>query len=160
LLVVVGMFAILAMAALAIDLATLYAAKSEAQRAADAAALAGAKAYVFSSSTSGGTVTPASICTNGAAQTTPANVLAQAAAGASLVGGVGENVTNVTCTVADAQNPQIQVTVSRTDLPTYFAKIFGRTSASVSASATAEAYNNSGAANTAQITPQSVKPWL
>ena len=42
LLVAVAMIAVLAMAALAIDVVTLYVARAEAQRAADAAALAGA----------------------------------------------------------------------------------------------------------------------
>ena len=47
-LVAVSMVGLLAMAALAIDLTTLYVAHGEIQRAADAAALAGAKAFVDS----------------------------------------------------------------------------------------------------------------
>src|SRR5260370_42270527 len=47
-LVAVAMVGLLAMAALAIDLTTLYLAHGEIQRAADAAALAGAKAFVDS----------------------------------------------------------------------------------------------------------------
>src|SRR5258708_24021638 len=47
-LMAVAMVSILAMAALAIDLTTLYVAHGEIQRAADAAALAGAKAFVDS----------------------------------------------------------------------------------------------------------------
>jgi hypothetical protein len=45
-------------------------------------------------------------------------------------------------------------------LPLFFARIFGTRVASVSASATAEAYNNSSAANTTTIQTGSVKPWL
>ena len=46
LLVAIIMFVVLAMAALAIDVSTLYVAHSEAQRAADAAAIAAARAFV------------------------------------------------------------------------------------------------------------------
>src|SRR5277367_6963974 len=47
-LVAVSLIALMGMAALAVDLVTLYAARSEVQRAADAAALAGAKALADS----------------------------------------------------------------------------------------------------------------
>src|SRR5713226_6716888 len=47
-LVALALVTLLAMAALAIDVVTLYVARSEMQRAADAAALAGAKAFVDS----------------------------------------------------------------------------------------------------------------
>src|SRR5580700_595295 len=50
-LVAISLVALLAMAALAIDVVTLYVARSEIQRAADAAALAGAKAIADSSVT-------------------------------------------------------------------------------------------------------------
>ena len=48
LLVAISLISLLAMAALAIDIVTLYSARSEIQRAADAAALAGAKAIADS----------------------------------------------------------------------------------------------------------------
>ena len=48
LLVAISLVSLLAMAALAIDIVTLYVARSEIQRAADAAALAGAKAVADS----------------------------------------------------------------------------------------------------------------
>jgi Flp pilus assembly protein TadG len=47
-LVAVAMVGLLGMVALAIDVVTLYVARSEMQRAADAAALAGAKAFIDS----------------------------------------------------------------------------------------------------------------
>jgi hypothetical protein len=58
--------------------------------------------------------------------------------------------------------------VQRTDLPTFFARIWGRTAAAVSATATAEAFNSSNSGNvgnvsTANITPvqpRCVKPWI
>src|ERR1019366_8260564 len=61
-------------------------------------------------------------------------------------------------------NPQITVTLQRTDVPTFFAHIFGRRIATVTASATAEAYNSSlplgGAGNMPPVAPSCVKPWL
>ena len=160
LLVVVGIFSILAMAMFAIDLVVLYAADGEAQKAADAAALAGAKMFVSSSSTSGGTVTTADVCTTGAGTGPMANAAAAAAAQANTIGGVAASLTNVTCTLGTAENPQITVTVGRTNLPLFFARVFGRQTATVNATATAEAYNNSSAANGTKIATGSVKPWL
>jgi hypothetical protein len=57
----------------------------------------------------------------------------------------------------------VTVSLQRTGLPTFFAHVFGRRTAAVSASATAEAYNP---ANTpvgtsfTPIAPRAVKPWL
>lgn len=158
LLVVVGIFSILAMAMFAVDLVVLYAANGEAQKAADAAALAGAKMLVMSSSTSGGTVTNASVCTSGAGTGPMANAAAAAAAQANTIGGVAASLTNVTCTATDAQNPQITVTVGRTNLPLFFARAMGMKSTNVTATATAEAYNNSGG-TTSLLNVGSVKPW-
>jgi hypothetical protein len=161
LLVVVGIFSILGMAMFAIDVVTLYTAKAEAQKAADAAALAGAKMFVLSGSTSGnaagGTVTPANVCATGTTSTQVANALAAAAAGANTVGGATANITNYTCSTGGNLNPTIQVTVARTDLPLFFARVFGNRLASVSATATAEAFNNTG--RTVPIGVGSVKPW-
>jgi len=163
LLVVAGIFSILAMAALAVDVATLYAANSDAQKAADAAALAGAKIFVTSSSTSGGSVDPNDVCTTGASTSPMANAAANAVAQANTVAGATAQITHITCTGTTgtpAPNPRITVTVGRSDLPLFFARIFGARVASVSASATAEAYNNSSAGNTTKIQTGSVKPWL
>lgn len=153
LLVVAGMFAILAMAALAVDVVVLYTARSEAQKAADAAALAGAKMFVASGISSNSNLT--NICGAG---TDASNVLANATAQANNIMGVAAPVTNVTCNLADLRNPRITVTVSRNDLPTFFGRIFGSRIATVSATATAEAFNNSG--TTTQVNVGSVKPWL
>src|SRR5258708_16284174 len=64
-LVAVAILGFLAMAALAIDLTTLYVAHGEIQRAADAAALAGAKAFVDS----GVTTSPSNTSLHTLAQT-------------------------------------------------------------------------------------------
>lgn len=62
-------------------------------------------------------------------------------------------------------NPQVTATVQRADLPTFFARIWGRTAFTVKASATAEAYNPSSLQGTPggpglPIAPMCVKPWL
>lgn len=163
-LVAVSLVTLLAMAALAIDVVTLYVARSEMQRAADAAALAGAKAFVDSGITSLATTDP-----NYAGVQNLAQVMAKAAinsivpqnriAGTApvLVGAPAFDFTR-------PGNPQLTVTLQRTDLPTYFARIWGSRLATVTASAVAEAYNASGSqtstGNYVPVTPKCVKPLL
>ena len=61
-------------------------------------------------------------------------------------------------------NPQITVTLQRTDLPMFFARIWGSRAMTVTASATAEAYNASSSQTSTgsyvPITPKCVKPLL
>jgi Flp pilus assembly protein TadG len=161
-LVAFSLLALLGMAALAIDVSTLYMAHGEAQRAADAAALAGAKMFANSGyTTASATVPAADVCQTSA---TPgadaaANRQAEAVAAQNTVGGQPAAVQSITCLFAGAPaNPQIAVTVQRTGLPTFFGRIWGGTANSVSATAVAEAYNPSG--STAPIQVQGVKPWL
>ena len=159
-LVALTLVSLLAMAALAIDVVTLYVAKSEAQRAADAAALAGAKAFVDS----GVTTDP----TNSSLQT-----LAQSMATAIINAMIGQNKVAGTAPqlasapsfdFSQAGNPRITVILQRTDLPIFFARIWGGTLANVSATATAEAYNASNSqtltGNLVRIAPKCVKPFL
>ncbi len=163
-LVAMSLVVLIAVAALAIDTTTLYVARTEAQRAADAAALAGARAFVDS----GTTTDPAD---------TDLPLLAQALAGNSnntgymgavlqqnKVGGVVPDLTATFDFTTHPGNPQVTVTVQRTDLPIFFARIFGRTVATVTAHATAEAYNSSnagtGATNMPPVGPSCVKPFL
>ena len=157
----VAMVVMLAMAALAIDVVTLYVASSEAQKNADAAALAGAKAFVSSGFTSWQLGDP----TTGAAQTQVCNgstgladYQAQAAAQKNSIAGSAPTTVTTSCTFP-AGNPQITVAVTRTGLPTFFARIWGAGASSVSATSKAEAYNPSGSA-TVPIQVHSVKPWL
>lgn len=158
-LVAIAMLSLLAMAALAIDVVTLYVARSEAQRTATAAALAGAKIFATSGYTSVavGGVAPSwsgEACTAAVAQ---AQAQVQATPALNLVAGQAPTVT-VTCDdVATPLNPHVSVVVNRSGLPTFFARIWGRSSNSISATATAEAYNPSG--QNAPISV-SVKPWL
>jgi uncharacterized membrane protein len=158
----VALVVMLAMAALAIDVVTLYVASGEAQKNADAAALAGAKAFVSSGFTSWQLGDP----TTGPAQTQVCNgstgladYQAQAAAQKNLIAGTVPTTVTTSCTFPTAGNPRITVIVTRTGLPTFFARIWSTAASSVSATAKAEAYNPSGS-TTVPIQVHSVKPWL
>jgi hypothetical protein len=135
----VAMLALLVMMGLGIDLVALYLGKSEAQRAADAAALAGALEFVVSGFTSG-LVTQATVKTLATNQ-------AIAAGQKNLIGGMAPSIPsgNVTFDFTHAGDPFISVQVGAT-LPTYFMRVFGVNNASVAATATAEAYNPTGSA--------------
>jgi hypothetical protein len=159
-LVAFSLAVLLGMAALAIDVSMLYVAHGEAQRAADAAALAGARMFAASGyTTAPTTLAAADICQTSATPGAPAaaNRQAEAVAAQNLVAGQPAAVKAITCDNTPA-NPQITVTIQRTGLPTFFGRIFGRTANSVTAIAVAEAYNPSGSA--APIQMKSVKPWL
>ncbi len=159
-LVAISLLSLLGMAALAIDVSTLYMAHGEAQRAADAAALAGARMFALSGYTSASsTLTASDICQTSAVPgaAAAANRQAEAVAAQNLVAGQPAAVQSITCTLT-AANPQIAVTVRRTALPTFFGRIWGGATNSVTATAVAEAYNPSGSAAPVQMT--GVKPWL
>lgn len=168
-LVAISLVSLLAMAALAIDVVTLYAARSETQRAADAAALVGAKAVADS----GFTTLPTSDSNYAAAQTL-AQTMATNAVNAMLnanpvinqVSGtqpalVGSpTITFPSSANPPNSNPQIKVTLQVTTLPTFFARIWGNRTATVTASSTAEAYNPANVQSFTPIAPQGVKPWF
>jgi Putative Flp pilus-assembly TadE/G-like len=160
LIVAAGMISMLAMLALAIDVVSLYVAEGDAQRTADAAALAGAKVFVSSGFTSGQLGDP----TSGTAQglvcngsTGLADLEAQTVANPNLIAGAPATSVTTSCTFA-TNNPQITVTVQRTGLPTLFARIWGARNIGITRSAKAEAYNPSGQSVPIQV--HSVKPWL
>jgi hypothetical protein len=143
---------LLGIGALAIDIASLYVARSESQRAADAAALAGAKVFVES-----GCVTTGN-CTSAEEKT--ARDRATAVALQNLVAGQPVTVSDITFT-EQPQNPQITVQVKSPTLHVYFAGAIGITKAqTVSATATAEAYNPSGQPSGQQFCTGCVRPWL
>ncbi len=154
--VAVSLFALLAMAALAIDVTTMYVASTEAQQAADAAALAGAKAFVTSGYTTypSGYASTSTIC-NGS--TGLADYEAQSALSSNAVAGISPTITT-SCSFAHSKNPTITVRVQRSALPVFFARIWGASGPTVSATATAEAYNPSGGSVPLQV--RGVKPWL
>jgi hypothetical protein len=164
LLVAISLVSLLAMAVLAIDVVTLYVASSQIQRATDAAALAGAKAIADS-----GFTTLPSTDPNYAAALTLSQTMASKA--------VNSMVSTSPINLVDGQLPvlpapptfdftthpgsyQITVSLKASNLPTFFSKIWGGSAASVTAAATAEAYNPSNLATITPIAPTSVKPWL
>lgn len=145
-------------AALAVDLGMLYVARSEAQRSADAAALAGANVFT-------GTCTLTATCESSTSQTVAAEN-AVAAAEANYVAGVPGSINcdlsggyvAGTCPgifftdpTSTGQEPQITVTVQRTGISLIFARMFGVRTGQVSAVATAEAYM--GGAIESHVTP-------
>jgi Flp pilus assembly protein TadG len=159
---VVMLFVVGAMAALSIDVVTLYTARSEAQLAADSAALAAARVLANSGATSDPTGATMANAWN-LAQAVAIQVAVQNEVG-------GRNLTAAEVTLPPAPggpntNPTVTVRVQRTDLPTFFARIWGSKFVTVAASATAEAYNPSGADALdldppPKVAPTCVKPWL
>jgi hypothetical protein len=154
------------MAALAIDVVTLYVAGSEVKRAADAAALAGAMGIANSGATTlcAGSSSPcASVDPNFANAQTLAENMAIAAINAILQVNTVEGQTptaTVTYDWSRQGNPLITVALKQTGLPTFFSKIWGRTGSTVSATSTAEVYNPSNNSSPTPISPMAVKPWL
>lgn len=160
--VAVTMVALLSVAALAVDLGMLYVARNEAQRAADAAALAGAYVFITSGCTSTGG------CYSGGTQEAAARLQAETVGDSNTI--IGENASiqdsDVTFSYPSAEEPQITVTVQRSSargnaIPTIFAKMFGVLQSGVSATATAEAYNPSGAGSSSpSVSDDCVAPFL
>jgi len=180
-LVALSIVGIVAMAALSIDIGTLYQSSAEAQRAADAGALAAARLI----SMSGLTGDPANTATWGqtCGASGPATPAAIAAVQQNAVGGNSIPIASISvtysagnapvssgstdCTGAGAEfpiNPVVTVSVQQTNLPTFFAHVFGVfnkgwNAVSASASATAEAFNSSNAGSYG-VQPRCVKPWM
>lgn len=171
LLVAISIVALLGMAALAIDVVSLYVARSEIQRAADAAALVGAKAIADSGITSLPPGNPNVAAGKALAQSmanSAINALLGASPGVNQVAG-GQPVTiagTPTIVYNDpsgnnlTNNPIITVQLQRAGLPTFFARIFGRSASTTSATAMAEAYNPANMASFTPVAPRCVKPWL
>jgi Flp pilus assembly protein TadG len=183
-LVALTMAVLISLAALSIDVGTLYEAKAEAQRAADAAALTAARVI----SISGITTDPLNAANSwqpacgGAAST--ATQAAVSMAQQNLIGGVpvaaaavnvnyiagNSGTTNADCSKLGADfgvNPIVTVSLQRTNLPVFFARIFSLfggtfSGASVSATASAEAFNPSGSfvLGEVPVNPRCVKPWF
>ena len=181
-LVAISMVGILAMAALSIDVITLYLARLEAQRSADAAALTAARIISISGLT--GDPTDASdsweqIC---AGETSPASQAAHAVASQNTVAGSTATTITVNYSAGNAKpredctrihqafgvNPMVTVQVTRTALPTIFARMWGAPTNGVTATAMAEAFNPSNSGNVGNtdtdaitpVQPRCVKPWI
>jgi Flp pilus assembly protein TadG len=182
-----SLVAIIAMAALSIDVGTLYQAKAEAQRSADAAALAAARVISLSGITGDPTNADGSWATICGGASSPASLAAINVAQQNLIGGVppspptvnygagSAGASNPDCSSGGPNfanfgvNPVVTVTVQRANLPIFFARIFSLfgsnfSSTSVSATASAEVYNPSQSGPLASgmipVQPRCVKPLI
>src|SRR5271166_468142 len=180
--VAMTMAAIICMAALSIDIGTLYEAKAEAQRSADAAALTAARVISISGITGDPTNSSGSWATICGGSASAATQAATTVAQQNLIGGIAVPTTSVTvkygvgsagATNADcstlgvnfAINPVVAVSLQRSNLPVFFARIFSLfgsrySGTSVSATATAEAFNPSDSSPMVSVQPRCVKPWF
>jgi Flp pilus assembly protein TadG len=153
-----GLVMLLAIGAITIDLGSFYLARDEAQRAADAAALAAAKVLADSGCVGSGTcATAESAATQKAISVGDQNTIGGQSV--SLQSG------DVSYNIATSQNPRVSVTAQRTAargnaMPTFFAKILGFQTADISAVATAEVFNPSGGSGSAIFCTSCVRPWL
>ena len=187
-LVAVAMVSIIGMAALSIDIGTLYQAKAEAQRAADAAALAAARVISISGITGDPNNTAGGwqlTCSATGTATVAATAVAQAQW--NFVGGAQASTVKVTygpgagatdcstlsgATSSFTVNPTVNVYVQQATLPTFFGRVFSlltggaSTNSGVSATATAEVFNPSNSGSFASggqmvpVQPRCVKPWI
>ena len=123
-LVAVALMAVLGMCALAIDLGMAYTARSEAQRVADAAALAGGSAFMEFLA---------------ADATQPATDRAYDYALRNTVRNVGVDSSEVQVQVIP-DSMKVRVTVTRQALPTWFARVLGIDAVDVGATAAAQAF--------------------
>jgi hypothetical protein len=122
--VAVSLVAILSMLALAIDLGMLFKARSDAQRAADAAALAGAKEFLD--------------FLNPADALGPADHQARLFADTNRVMGTRiDTTTEVTVNVIEGER-KVRVRVARAAVGTWFASLFGQSSVAIAAKAAAQ----------------------
>ena len=187
LLVALAMVAIIGMAALSIDVVILYLSKEEAQHSADAAALAAAKVLSLSGITGDPTNQSGNwnlICGPDDGAHGLAARVAKAIANQNLVGGAVPTTINVTYSAAGASsspgtsdctslstsafgiNPVVTVQITRAGVPNFFSRIWGRAGTSLSATASAEAFNSSNSATVGTsgdiipVQPRCVKPWV
>jgi hypothetical protein len=157
LMVVFCLFVLFGMAAFAVDLANFFVVRSEAQRAADAAALAGATLWGNS---------PCVSSTTGCSSfQTQAQNEAIGVGDQNLVNGVSPNIQSgdISFDFSVANDPRITVTVQMTSsrgdaVPTFFGKVLGVSTVDVRAQATAEAYNPGS--NGPGVGTYCMKPWL
>jgi hypothetical protein len=160
-LVAVSMVSFVAMGAIAIDLTSLYSARSETQRAADAAALAGAKAFVDS----GVTTDPNNTTLQDLARTMAQGYATATASQNLIANGSAQVIAGYP--ILDFTfpgNPRITVKLQRTNLPLFFSRMWSGNFGTVSATAVAEAYNPAFSQVTSSSflpsAPKCVKPIL
>ena len=182
-LVALALVAIIAMAALSIDVITLYLAREEAQRTADTAALAAARVLSISGLTgdpNNSSLSWQAIC---GSPNYPATQVATSVVQQNAVGGTsiptasvtvtysvtsgGTTTSNTDCSLLPAAfgvNPVVTVVVQRAGLPTFFSRMWGNAGNNLSATATAEAFNPSNSGSVVgtiiPVRPRCLKPWL
>jgi hypothetical protein len=158
-------FMIMALAAIAIDVVALYTARSEANHAAAAAAMAGAKTLANSGMTSDPTNANLQTAAKALATQIATTVATQNKIGGQLITTPTVSFPNL-AQPSFVVAPQVAVTVQRTDLPTFFARAAGYHIASVGSTSVAEAFNPSTSSNVSNgglqvpIAPKCVKPWI
>ena len=184
-LVALAIVGIISMAALSIDIGTLYQSRTEAQRAADAAALTAARVI----SLSGITADPGNVSSSwqptcgGSTSMATLSAIAIGEASANFVAGgpaptvtvnYGAGAATADCSTlagtSFAVNPTVTVQVKSATLPIFFAKVFSLfpgvnySGTTVSATAAAEAFNPSGSSGfpskLTTVEPRCVKPWI
>jgi|SRR5579862_852337 len=185
--VAMTLLAVISMAAISIDLGSLYEAKAEAQRAADLGALAAARVISLEGITGdptngdgswknicGGATSAASVAAISIAQGQKNYVNGSPAPNVVVYYGTDTSVgTEQDCTSAGtnfAVNPVVKVYVQQLSLPSFFSRIFSLVvpgaggNSGVSATATAEVFNSSGsgalASGMVPVQPRCVKPWI
>jgi Flp pilus assembly protein TadG len=185
-LVALAMVSIIAMAALSIDIGTLYQAKDEAQRAADAAALTAARVISISGITGDPTNATSSWQPTCGGASSAATLAATSVAQQNLISGVAVLTANVTvnygagkaggasldCSALGTDfgvNPTVTVTLKSAKLPIFFSRVFSLfgsnySATTVSAIASAEVFNSSKSGSVAStiipVQPRCVKPWI
>ncbi len=161
--VAAGLTAFIGFLALVIDLGMLYAARGDAQKAADAAALAGARYFIDQ-----GTM-PASLTSQ---MKDDSRAMAQAIGGQNKIRGTNIQPSEITVNDADilllntANGPVFQVTaqVERNALGTFVANIFGIAAVDIGAVATAQAAlpvgSGGGTPPNFNVGTKCLKPWI
>jgi hypothetical protein len=159
--VAAGMTAFLGFLAIVLDLGMLYAARSDAQKAADAASLAGAKYFLDQGSL------PTTLTQT---MRDESKAYAKAIGAQNAIRGGSVQPSEIVINDSDIQlvstNPPVfEVTsrVQRTGLSTYFATIFGVNAVDVAATAVARASKSSGSSGSPtsfNVGAQCLKPWI
>ena len=159
--VAAGLTAFLGFLAIVLDLGMLYAARSDAQKVADAASLAGAKYFLDQGSL------PTSLTQS---MRDESKAYAKAVGAQNAIRGGNVQPSEIIINDSDIQlvstNPPVfEVTsrVQRTGLSTYFATIFGVNAVDVAATAVARASKSSGSSGAPtpyNVGAQCLKPWI
>src|SRR5262245_12484703 len=159
--VTAGLMTFLGFLAIVLDLGMVYAARSDAQKVADAASLAGAKYFLDQGSL------PTTLTQS---MRDEAKAFAKAVGAQNAIRGGSVQPSEIIINDSDIQlvstNPPVfQVTsrVQRTGLSTYFATLFGVNAVDVSAVAVARASKSSGSSGlptSFNVGAQCLKPWI